>query len=113
MADLVTCLLVLFSGIAKGVAADSVWWQLFDVYLHLGGGAISTTASIATTVMVTVERLITIRYISVTETHGLTQHSKKTHTIMRRPKHRCNFSKPIGGPSGRRVGEDGVNWPVG
>ena len=61
MADLVTCLLVLFSGIAKGVAADSLWWQLFDVYLHLGCGAVSTTASITTTVMVTVERLITIR----------------------------------------------------
>ena len=61
MADLVTCLLVLFSGIAKGVAADSLWWQLFDVYLHLGCGAVSTTASITTTVMVTMERLITIR----------------------------------------------------
>ncbi|XP_043233877.1 probable G-protein coupled receptor B0563.6 [Amphibalanus amphitrite] len=61
LADLVTCLLVLFSGIAKGVAADSVWWQLFDVYLHLGCGAVSTTASVATVVMVTVERLVTIR----------------------------------------------------
>ncbi|KAF0314381.1 hypothetical protein FJT64_015163 [Amphibalanus amphitrite] len=60
LADLVTCLLVLFSGIAKGVAADSVWWQLFDVYLHLGCGAVSTTASVATVVMVTVERLVTI-----------------------------------------------------
>ena len=62
LADLITCLLVMFSGIAKGVGADSLWWQLFDVYLHLGGGAVSTTASIITTVMVAVERLINIRY---------------------------------------------------
>ena len=61
MADLVTCLLVFFSGIAKGAAAASFWWQVFEVYIYLGIGSISTTVSIATIVMVTVERLILIR----------------------------------------------------
>ncbi|KAF0289347.1 putative G-protein coupled receptor B0563.6 [Amphibalanus amphitrite] len=61
VADLVTCLLVFFSGIAKGAAAASFWWQVFEVYFYLGIGSISTTVSIATIVMVTVERLILIR----------------------------------------------------
>lgn len=61
VADLVTCLLIFFSGIAKGAAAESYWWQLFDVYMHLGFGSVSTTISIAVIVMVTIERLILIR----------------------------------------------------
>ncbi|XP_042885989.1 uncharacterized protein LOC122262111 [Penaeus japonicus] len=60
-ADLVTVTLVLLSGLARGVWRDSFSWRCFDAFVHLPVGSISTTVSIATLVVVTVERVAVIR----------------------------------------------------
>ncbi|KAG7174710.1 putative G-protein coupled receptor-like [Homarus americanus] len=60
-ADLVTVVLILLSGLARGVWSSSFAWKCFDAFVHLPVGGASTTVSIATLVAVTVERVAIIR----------------------------------------------------
>ncbi|XP_042211642.1 uncharacterized protein LOC121859050 [Homarus americanus] len=54
-ADLVTVVLILLSGLARGVWSSSFAWKCFDAFVHL------PVVSIATLVAVTVERVAIIR----------------------------------------------------
>lgn len=57
-ADLVTCSLLFFSGLAKGFFWDSTSWpQIYDAFVHLPIGTISSNMAVAAFVFVTVDRL--------------------------------------------------------
>ncbi|CAL4098665.1 unnamed protein product, partial [Meganyctiphanes norvegica] len=59
--DLTTVWLVFFSGLARGVLKDSLFWGCFDAFVHLPLGSASTSISILTLMLVTFERLVIIK----------------------------------------------------
>ncbi|KAF7405961.1 hypothetical protein HZH68_005330 [Vespula germanica] len=56
-ADLVTCTLLLFSGLARGIFWCKPGWLEFDAFVHLPLGSISSNITVWATVCVTIDRL--------------------------------------------------------
>ncbi|KAI4495021.1 hypothetical protein M0804_001222 [Polistes exclamans] len=56
-ADLVTCTLLLFSGLARGIFWCKTGWLEFDAFVHLPLGSISSNITVGATVCVTIDRL--------------------------------------------------------
>ncbi|XP_046820193.1 uncharacterized protein LOC124424755 [Vespa crabro] len=56
-ADLVTCTLLLFSGLARGIFWCKSGWLEFDAFVHLPLGSISSNITVWATVCVTIDRL--------------------------------------------------------
>ncbi|KAK2576766.1 hypothetical protein KPH14_005411 [Odynerus spinipes] len=56
-ADLVTCTLLLFSGLARGIFWCKTGWLEFDAFVHLPLGSISSNITVWATVCVTIDRL--------------------------------------------------------
>ncbi|XP_024941951.1 uncharacterized protein LOC107268961 isoform X2 [Cephus cinctus] len=58
--DLVTCGLLLFSGLARGVFWGRSGWIEFDVFVHLPVGSISSNIAVWAAVLVTLDRLVLV-----------------------------------------------------
>ncbi|KAI4480473.1 hypothetical protein M0802_014186, partial [Mischocyttarus mexicanus] len=56
-ADLVTCTLLLFSGLARGIFWCKTGWLEYDAFVHLPLGSISSNITVWATVCVTIDRL--------------------------------------------------------
>ncbi|XP_012273214.1 uncharacterized protein LOC105695828 [Orussus abietinus] len=59
-ADLVTCALLLFSGLARGIFWGERGWLEFDAFVHLPLGSVSSNIAVWAAVCVTLDRLILI-----------------------------------------------------
>ncbi|KAG7200265.1 hypothetical protein KM043_017734 [Ampulex compressa] len=59
-ADLVTCALLVFSGLARGVFWCRPGWMEFDAFVHLPLGSMSSNITVLAAVCVTVDRLMVV-----------------------------------------------------
>ncbi|XP_046436176.1 uncharacterized protein LOC124310344 [Neodiprion virginianus] len=59
-ADLVTCALLVFSGLARGLFWGQSGWTEFDAFVHLPVGSVSSNIAVWAAVCVTLDRLILI-----------------------------------------------------
>ncbi|XP_054015008.1 uncharacterized protein LOC128895965 [Hylaeus anthracinus] len=56
-ADLVTCIMIFFSGLAKGAFWCETGWIEFDVFVHLPVGSVSSNVTVWATILATIDRL--------------------------------------------------------
>ncbi|XP_076685835.1 FMRFamide receptor [Andrena cerasifolii] len=59
-ADLVTCSMLLFSGLARGVFWCRTGWLEFDVFVHLPVVSVSSNVTVWAAVCVTIDRLVIV-----------------------------------------------------
>ncbi|XP_058807615.1 probable G-protein coupled receptor B0563.6 [Phymastichus coffea] len=59
-ADLVTCILLSFSGLARGVFWKRAGWMEYDVFVYIPLGSISSNVAVSAAVGVAVDRLVIV-----------------------------------------------------
>ncbi|XP_076636747.1 uncharacterized protein LOC143349398 [Colletes latitarsis] len=63
-ADLVTCIMILFSGLARGVFWCRTGWLEFDVFVHLPVASVSSNLTVWATILATIDRLAIVFSLS-------------------------------------------------